>query len=392
MSQGLGPQPFPPGFFSDSFFVVDEITGLPPSIDGVITLEANSTYYITSEIDLNGSRLVCSANTVILGPSSENSRLKSTGLVGVAMISSEWSLPIRHITLESDVIFNLDATNNSNQALDWYGVNLISDNVGTVKNYSNFVVASMAFLNASGMVFDGTIGTIAFTDTLLSGSSGTIITIPSTATIERRFRINYCSVIVGTGQVGVNVSSLASIPVEGYIFDTVNFSGDGAYTAGVEYDDNKSRWTECRGVTNSSSITGYYMTGNVTQTVISATSTPVKVAGATTSTPISQRFNNTNNKAEYVGSITRDFKVTASISLSSGNNNLIGVYVAKNGSVITESAVNVTTSASGRVENCICQVIVKLFDGDYVELFAENDTAASNITVSDLNVVIEALN
>lgn len=392
MAQGIGPQPFPPGFFSNSFFVVDEITGLPPSIDGVITLEANSTYYITSEIDLNGSRFVCSANTVILGPSSENARIKSTGLIGVPLISSEWSLPIRHITLESDVIFDLDATANPNQALDWYGVNLISDNVGQVKNYNNFVVSSMAFLNASGLVFDGTIGTIAFSDTIIVGSSGAIITIPSTATIERRFRISYCSVIVGAGQVGVNVSGLASIPVEGYIFDTVNFSGGGTYTDGVQYDDNKSRWTECRGVINSSSITGFYMTGNTIATAISNTGTAVKVAGTTTSAPISQRFTNTDNRADYIGSITRDFKVTASVSLSSGNNNLISVYVAKNGVAIGESAVNVTTSASGRVENCICQVIVKLLDGDYIEMFVENDTATNNITVSDLNVVIEALN
>jgi len=382
------------GLPSDSpyFVLVSSIDDLPDPVAGVITLAANTTYYFTTTIDLAGSRLVGGANTVILGPSSENARIVSTGLTGTAMISSEYSMPIRHITLEADVIFNLDATGNSNQALDWYGVNLVSDSIGTIKNYSNFVVSSMAFLGASGLVFDGTFGTIALSDTLFLGSTGTIITIPSTATIGRRLRISYSSMIVGAGQTGIDVSTSASIPVEGYIFDTLNFSGSGTYTAGVTYDDNKARWGECRGVVNSASLTGYYMHNNAAATTISAINTPVKAAGTTTEVATSQRFTVTDNRAQYVGSIMRDFKITASVSLTSGNNNAIGVYIAKNGTEINESETYVTTSSAGRIENCICQVITTLADTDYIELFVENATATNNITVTDINLIVEALN
>lgn len=395
--EALAPYPFHEGFDPREYntVFVASASDLPVAVAGVITLRAGVTYFFVKEVDLKGNRLVCGANTTILGYSSENCRIKSTGLTGSALITSEWSLPIRHITFEASTIFDLDATANADQALDWYGVNLTgSSDIGTIKNYTNFVVASMAFLSASGMVFDGTIGTIAFTDCLFVGNaSSTIIEIPSTATISRRFRISYSSVTVPSTGTGIDVSTSASIPVEGYILDTVNFSGSGTYTAGVTYDDNKARWTENRGVINSAAITGYYMHGNATATTISATGTPVKVAGTTTEISISQRFTvTTTNRATYAGAIDRDFKATVVCSVTSGNGHQIGIYIAKNGTELNESQTYVTTNASGRLENGTCQVVVGLSDGDYLEVFVENNTAVTNITVEDMNLIIEALN
>ena len=51
---------------------------LPTPVSSVITLEDNVTYYFTTTVDLLGDRLVGGENTVILGSSSENSRIKST--------------------------------------------------------------------------------------------------------------------------------------------------------------------------------------------------------------------------------------------------------------------------------------------------------------------------
>lgn len=374
---------------------VDSIGKLPLAVDGVITLEDYKAYHFTNILDLNGARIVGGVNSAILGSSSENSRIKSTGLSGSALISSEWTMPIRHITLEAGTILNLDATANAGQALDWYGVNFEgSTDIGLVKNYSNFICSSMAFLSVSGLVLDGTFGTIAFGDSLFVGSeSGTIMSLPSTATIERRFRVNYSSCVVSGAAVGFDLSASASIPVEGYIFDTCNFSGGGTYTNGVTYLDNKARWTENRGITNSSAITGYYMHGNATATVISSTSTPVKVAGVTTQIAVSQRFTvTTSNRATYDGAIPRNFKVTAILSVTSGNGHQIGLYVAKNGSEISESETYVTTNASGRLENGTAQLVVSLVDTDYIEIFVENNTSTTNVTVNDMHVIIEPLN
>ena len=368
---------------------------LPSPDAGVITLEANKTYHFTRTIDLTGDRLVLAANTTIIGSSSENCRILSTGLTGAALITSEFSLPLRHITLEAEIIFDLDASANPDQALDWLGVNFEgSSNMGTIKDYANFVALSLAFLGVSGLVLDGTFGTVAFDTTLFSGDAlGAIITIPATATIERRFRVIYSAVSVPTGGTGFDVSTSASIPIEGYILDSLNFSGTGTYVAGVQYDDNKARWVQNRGVTNSDAITGYYMHGNATATVIAATGTPVKVAGTTTEISVSQRFTvTTTNRATYAGAIPRDFKATVICSLAAGNNQQVGIYVALNGSPLTESETYVTTNAGGRLENGTCQVVTSLSDSDYIEVFVENNTAIANITVEDLHIIVEALN
>lgn len=65
---------------------------------------------------------------------------------------------------------------------------------------------------------------------------------------------------------------------------------------------------------------------------------------------------------------------------------------SKYGTIITESEIYVTTNAGGRAEAAFCQAVVPMIAGDYIEVFVENDTAIADITVSDLNVIMEALN
>lgn len=381
------------GLSSFFFVFVSDKYDFPASSGGVIQLQDDTTYYVIADIDLEGDRIVSGRNTALIGTSSETSSIQSTGLAaGTALITSEWTMPIRHISFIADTIFDLDAFGNANQALDWYGVNLIgSDDIGTIANYGNFVVNSMAFLGSSGLVFDGTMGTVSFTNTLFSGSSaGAIITVPSTATFERRFRVIYSAIIVPLGGTGFDVSTSATIPVEGYILDTCNFSGSGTYLSGIDYTFNEARFIENRGVINTSVVTSYYMQGNATTTVIAVASTPTKVLGTTTESAISQKFDNsTSNRALYQGAIPRNFKVTVVASMSSGNNNQIGIYVAKNGTELNESETYITTDAGGVLENGYCQVLVALEDSDYLEVFVENNTAANNILVENMSVIIE---
>jgi DNA-binding ferritin-like protein (Dps family) len=72
-----------------NFIFVGSINDLPVAVNGVITLKDNYTYFFTKTVDLLGSRLVAGENTTILGGSSENCRIKSTGIAtDVALLSS----------------------------------------------------------------------------------------------------------------------------------------------------------------------------------------------------------------------------------------------------------------------------------------------------------------
>jgi len=366
---------------------------LPAPSGGIITLVAYFTYYFTETVDLTGDRFVCGENTTILGFSSENSRIKSTGLsAGTALVTSEWSLSLRNIGIEHGTALDLDA--NANQSLSWFGINFDGcATVGTIKNYSNIIMSDCAFVNSQGLTFDGTIATIGFINTIFDNrTSGTSIIIPATATITRRIRIIYSAFISLAGETALNISTSASIPSEGYILDTINFSGGGTYTTGVQYDDNKSLFVNCKGVNNSGNIGQYYMTGNATATTIGSINVFVKAAGTTTAGSFIEKFTHTDNRLTYNGAFTGFYKVTAIVTLTSGNNNVVQLRVGVNGTTAISSTSQATTSGAGKSENVTCGDIVSLSTNDYIEIFAANTTGANNITVSEINVILERLN
>lgn len=369
---------------------------LPTAVAGVITLAANTTYYIfDGTIDLTGDRIVCSANTVIIGSSSENCILKSTGLSAeTALITSTYSLPMRFLTITHGKALNLDATGNSDQALDWAGVNFTDcATIGTIKSYNNFLSTDGAFLNSQGLTFDGSIATVAFSGCLFDTSAaGTGIILPDTLTITRRFRVIYSSFIAASGETALNVSDSATIPNEGYILDTINFAGGGTYIVGVQHSSNKALFVNCKPIDNSGSIAQYYMVGNATATVIAGTDTFVRVAGTTTSGAYVEKFTLANNKATYAGNLIGFYKVTAFLTFTSGNNNIIRGRIAKNGTTTASSESKSTANAAGRSENIPITDIVSLSNGDFIEIFVANASATTNISVSEMNVIIERLN
>jgi len=202
---------------SGDIVFVNSKSDLPTPSGGVITLADNVTYFFTTTVDLLGDRLICGQNTTILGGSSENCRIKSTGLTQ-ALITSNYSLPMRNITIEAALALNLDG-DGVTTALDWFGVNFTDCAVvGTIKDYSNFIMADSAFLNSSGLTFDGSIGTVGFSQCLFDGRSATTTFIlPATLTVTRRFRVIYSSFVVLSGETGINVNASATIPTEAYI-------------------------------------------------------------------------------------------------------------------------------------------------------------------------------
>jgi len=253
------------GLAGNEFVFVFSILDLPTAVSSVITLEDNITYFITKTIDLAGARLVGGVNSVIIGGSSENCILKSTGLSSsTALITSVYSLPIRNITITHGTALNLDG-DGTTTALDWFGVNFTDcATVGTIKDYTNFVMSDSAFLNSGNLTFDGTIGTIGMSNCLFDcATTSTALILPSTLTVSRRFRIIYSSFVVLSGETGINVNASATISSERYILDTVNFSGGGTYTSGVTYTDNKALFVNCVGITNTSTK-GFMLVASLT--------------------------------------------------------------------------------------------------------------------------------
>jgi hypothetical protein len=320
--------------------------------------------------------------------------LKSTGLTGAALITSGYSLPMRSLTIEADVALALDATGHADQALDWFGVNFTDcGTIGTIANYGNCIWSDCAILNSKGLTFNGSMGTIGFNQCLFDASTGgTIITLPATLTITRRFRIIYSAFVVLAGETGINCNSSATIPVESYILDAVNFSGGGTYTAGIAFDNDKALFSNCKGISNSSNVAYVTMFDNATATTVASLGVNYPVAGTFTLEAISQRFSLSGNGLICDGAITRDYKLSGTATVTSGNNHQIKIFGTKNGSVQTNITGKGTTSGAGRAENIAAVGVIQLAENDEFGVVIQNATSATDITVVDLAFTLEALN
>ena len=124
--------------------------------------------------------------------------------------------------------------------------------------------------------------------------------------------------------------------------------------------------------------------GNTTETVIAAVDTPVKAAG--TGTVEIDSFFTVDGTGKMIYDGERDKPITVDINVTieaaSGTNKSISIYLAKNGTVIANSAkTNIVGASDAR--NTSVLWLLTLVETDYVEIFVENNTDAVNLIVTD---------
>ena len=392
-----------------NYVVVDFKSDFPDPVNGVITLEADKTYIVTTTVDLTGDRLVAGGICNLLGLSSETSFLTSTGLgADVPLITSNYTIVIESISIKDvGTGINIDGTVRS-IALDWKAVNFVDVAiVGTINTCENFIYDTGAFLGAKGLKFTGTIGTVGMFNSLFSGGAGAgnIIELDANAILTRRFRIIYSSFLAHAPSVAIHVSADATIPIEGYILDTVNFAGGGTYTGGVTFDSDQALFVNCIGITNTTAIANLYIKNSAVETIVSETGVRYAVAGTSEVNSLNQKFTHVqaNNSVRYDSSVARTMRIVCTFTIISGNNNLIGVYLGvKRGEAINpsadripESEVYVTTSGTGsggRPDPGAVQALVSLNKDDEVYMIVQNTSNTNNITVEFMNIIVERTN
>tara|TARA_R110000851_G_scaffold186256_1_gene335556 strand:- start:39 stop:1361 length:1323 start_codon:yes stop_codon:yes gene_type:complete len=385
--------------------VVTTVDDFPIPLDGVIYLADKTAYLIDGDVSIGENRIVCADNNAIYGLSPEISILHST-LDTEAMITSQQSITCYSVSFyvagTNASILDLDATlsPDANNAIDWQFVNFLGGHLGNIIEYSNIVMSTIGLIDRTdegfpalgdGFFFGGSTSSIVFTDSLftIDGSSNSAVTLSASLTLLRRFRATDCALIVTNAAIGLDLVVGATIDPEGLMLIDCNFAGGGTYLNNIDYTDDRARFEGCRGIQNTYAAAQLTMTANAVATT-AVLNTPIKIAGDTTGQAITQKFDvaTIDNRAVYNGALSRLSKITAILSLTSGNNNDVAVYIAKNGVVIGASTTALTTSAGGRLDNATCQTLSALATDDYFEVWVENKTATVNITVEELSLVI----
>jgi hypothetical protein len=382
---------------SNDFVIVYKIENLPNQVGGGITLAAHTTYFFVNDIDLNGNRLIGSQDSVILGASSENCSITSTGLsVSEFLLYSDYTIPIRHITFKDvtkAVGINISNLGAQPIALDWTGVNFSNNSVNLeCGEIDNFIFDKGAVLGGGTFIFTNEVGTIGINNSIFvgNGSAETLIDITSTAVITRRFRIIYSSIVAFGSTIGVNVDVSATISTESYILDTINFSGGSTYINGVDDSSNKALFVNCVGIKNVSANGQLYMQNNATITPIALTSTFYKVLGTTTPSVDNSKFSHSNNRLTCDAAVSRKYLIQCSVSFNTSNGNVceFGFYDSQLSAVRTPSRILATANAAGRAESVTFFCVVSMILGDYLEVHCANTTGANDITITDMNFTI----
>lgn len=389
----------------EEFSFISTKSDLPEPVNNVITLKDNYTYFFTTTVDLQGDRLVAGQNTTILGGSSENCRIKSTGIsTTTALLSSNYSLPLRNITFEAPFAINLDATGYGTQALDWFGVNFTNcARVGIISSFNNYILLDGAFLNSQDLTFNGTTGTVGFNQCLFSGNFGiggtkSILNFPSTFNCTRRIRVTVCSFVVPPGHTGITVQDgVTFIQPESFILQTCNFSGPGTkigVSTHTDIDGPDTFFEGNRGIDNTFVIGQLYMKNNDTQTSFASTDTYTKIAGVTTTTgATNSKFVATDNRLTCTAGIERRYltQVSATVVTSTDTVCSLGIYDSSNGNAILDASTLEFECLNGVPITISITDVHKHELNDFVEVHIANLNNTDPVTVTSLNVLVTQL-
>ena len=141
----------------------------------------------------------------------------------------------------------------------------------------------------------------------------------------------------------------------------------------------------------------FYITGNTSATTITSANTWVNFSS--NKAPVLQYQSQLNNglslntstgKIEYSG-IPRYFMIIGHIEVSAGNNNEVDIAVFVNGNIVPGSISMIVCGPSGKTSTIPGMAITQLSSGDVLDIRVNNNSAATNILVSSLNVIIKAI-
>ncbi len=222
-----------------------------------------------------------------------------------------------------------------------------------------------------------------------------LLTIDNNGSIESRVRYGtgHSHYFVNTSQAGYwqydnlplgieNKIEIANVSSRDGIYistdDTITFVGDVKITDDLKLNADIIH-TPPRG--------GYYVSSSAATTITAGT--PIKVAGTTTAdASFLNDFTHTNNKLVYTGTQTMYFHMEAYISMiSSVNNVVIKMYIAKNGTAISASEIQRKIGTGADVGAANVQANFQLSTNDYVEVFVDSDVN-TNFTANKMTVHI----
>lgn len=362
--------------------IVNEIGDFPAPSAGVITLDANTEYAVRNDITTT-NRFILSNNTVINGSDDSVVALTYTG-AGVMFTANAADCKIRDIKTVCTSGTLLDFNGSGTEVFQFLSSTVDCATFGTIDGVGGlYIDGCVISCSTSGVSFGGANGVALIDSISATMAAGTFADL-NAATFDG-FSITECFVTVNGSSVFVDGAAGSANINAGGLGSIHNCRISGAGTALQTITDNDVRW---QFLINDEIVDTHKdclmsLIGNVTETVITVASTPVKVAGTWTQEHASQFSTDSTGKMTYNGIKETHFDVTFSFTggpVASTKN--YAFYLAKNGTVIPNSVA--ADSSSSTVPGRTTLVWrIPLVAGDYLEAFVENRDDTVNMLITD---------
>lgn len=418
------PTPFIETINGTSMIEVSQESDFGTAVLGVITLAANTTYFVRGNVAITNELLVSSGNAIV-GFNRDIDKLTYSGSTNlITVVDNDFSM--RNIGLCSTNATGklLDATNITVASANFYGRTKVLElqNLKIQDTTNVFTIRGFELVDLSNCLFwfisDGTIGCQFQSCRHLEISSCEFYNwfnraTPSNLDFYRQIEILANSpVAAGNGVININSSIIhPEITQEGLYVDASSTTGFGTISSNTFTDTNLNAGSQLlvldynvqntyiiqanQGITNGNAFASMDITGNsvyldnsTTNPIVLADANTVGGGGFTTpiAFPFSQRTINVsaNGSIEYNRTLTSNFIVIVTATVQQSGNGVITMRLRNNGTPIT-SSVGTTEIRSGIADTLSFSVLGQAVLGDVFDIEIESSGAA-NVLVSNLSL------
>ncbi|RXG31618.1 hypothetical protein [Leeuwenhoekiella marinoflava] len=385
----------------DNFVLVKSEADFPAVSGSAITLEENTYYEINGTIELSAPINLNGA--YVSGLDANEDVLSYSG--GVVFKGSKGG-SIRNVTITGQKAFEIAGTAAETLLVQNTVIVNTTTSVGSISGLGLFFGNIVQFVgNANGITYSDIGNLLLNNQAWLSSNSGTYEKLTGAFSLVQK--VSGFSTVNGSA-IAFDVSANPTVS-NGVLLSTV-FSGTSSnpyvsrYTAGSYTGYNfTNNWTvNCPGipVESDNAATGdinfSFPVGSGAITTFSTTGSSgrTKIQGTTASNNLFRFEKVGENRITYRGKKTRYFQINASVSYQASADLTLILYIAKNGTVLTDTKVygrgasGFFVSDSGILALPIVGT-VQLAPGDYIEIFGERFSGSGSISVVSANLAIK---
>jgi hypothetical protein len=374
--------------------IVNSVADFPDPVADVITLEVAATYSLQGLIDISPNRLVIPDGVEVFSENRLTRGLTSSNAGALITANDGGSFVFREVLLSSTGGGCYLDLSGSGSAIfnDAFGIG--SGSVSTISSMNNISFRNFSMIDGGsgtyGFLFSGTIGEFNCSNGFNSGWTGVLYDF-GTAVFSRGMimggGVRMLTDVGNTAISGMAASANIAAGSFGLVYSN-KITGGGTALSGIVYSDARWEFTKTQGIDETRSDALQSLSGNVTETVITTTSTPVLAMGTWTCQDSVQFICDAAGRMTYTGEQPQSMPIdfTFSLLLASGGAATVSGVIAINGVAKTETATHVTTSASS-LGSGVCIWQHHFTTGDYVELWVENDDNTTDIIVNGVGRV-----